>query len=95
MDGYRALVCTHDGRLRVRSRRGWDMTDRVPELALVLLLRRFPKTGWYGPQGVAASRSMTKTQLYASTVAKRLLATVEDDNDPSNTWSKWATQKNC
>jgi hypothetical protein len=59
------------------------------------LLRRFPKTGWYGPQGVPASRSMTKTQLYASTVAKHMLATVEDDNDPSNTWSKWATHKNC
>jgi hypothetical protein len=59
------------------------------------LLRRFPKTGWYGPQGVAASTSMTKSQLYASTVAKRMLATVQDDNDPSNTWSKWATQKHC
>src|SRR5690349_9524334 len=32
-DGFRALVCTHGGRLRVRSRRGWDMTSRVPELA--------------------------------------------------------------
>ena len=55
------------------------------------LLRRFPQTGWYGPQGVAASRSMTKSQLYASTVAKRMLATVQDENDPNNTsWSKWA-----
>jgi bifunctional non-homologous end joining protein LigD len=36
LDGYRALVCTHGGHLRVRSRRGWDMTERVPELALVL-----------------------------------------------------------
>jgi len=32
-DGFRALVCTHGGRLRVRSRRGWDMTSRIPELA--------------------------------------------------------------
>jgi bifunctional non-homologous end joining protein LigD len=31
-DGFRAIVSTIDG-LRVRSRRGWDMTDRVPELA--------------------------------------------------------------
>jgi len=32
LDDVRALVCTHDG-LRVRSRRGWDMSDRLPELA--------------------------------------------------------------
>jgi bifunctional non-homologous end joining protein LigD len=32
-DGFRALICTHGGRLRVRSRRGWDMTARIPELA--------------------------------------------------------------
>ncbi len=31
-DGFRALVDTRDG-FRVRSRRGWDMTDRLPELA--------------------------------------------------------------
>ena len=31
-DGFRALVSTLD-RLRVRSRRGWDMTERLPELA--------------------------------------------------------------
>jgi bifunctional non-homologous end joining protein LigD len=31
-DGFRALVST-EGRLRVRSRRGWDMTHAVPELA--------------------------------------------------------------
>jgi bifunctional non-homologous end joining protein LigD len=30
-DGFRALVSTMDG-LRVRSRRGWDMTERLPEL---------------------------------------------------------------
>ncbi len=30
-DGFRALVST-EGRLRVRSRRGWDMTDLIPEL---------------------------------------------------------------
>jgi bifunctional non-homologous end joining protein LigD len=30
-DGFRALVCTHDG-LRVRSRRRWDMSALVPEL---------------------------------------------------------------
>jgi bifunctional non-homologous end joining protein LigD len=32
-DGFRALVSTVDGRLVVRSRRRWDMTDLVPELA--------------------------------------------------------------
>jgi bifunctional non-homologous end joining protein LigD len=31
-DGFRAIVSTEDG-LRVRSRRGWDMSDRLPELA--------------------------------------------------------------
>ena len=31
-DGFRALVSTVDG-LRVRSRRGWNMTGLVPELA--------------------------------------------------------------
>jgi bifunctional non-homologous end joining protein LigD len=31
-DGFRAIVSTEDG-LRVRSRRGWDMTNRLPELA--------------------------------------------------------------
>src|SRR4051812_4137184 len=31
-DGFRAIVSTIDG-LRVRSRRGWNMTERLPELA--------------------------------------------------------------
>jgi bifunctional non-homologous end joining protein LigD len=31
-DGFRAIVST-DGRYVVRSRRGWDMADLVPELA--------------------------------------------------------------
>ena len=31
-DGFRALVSTERG-LEVRSRRGWDMSERVPELA--------------------------------------------------------------
>jgi ATP-dependent DNA ligase len=31
-DGFRALVSTEEG-LLVRSRRGWNMTDRLPELA--------------------------------------------------------------
>jgi ATP-dependent DNA ligase len=30
-DGFRALVSTIDG-LRIRSRRGWDMTPLLPEL---------------------------------------------------------------
>ena len=30
-DGFRAVVSTEDG-LRVRSRRGWRMTSRLPEL---------------------------------------------------------------
>jgi bifunctional non-homologous end joining protein LigD len=31
-DGFRAIVATEDG-LEVRSRRGWNMTDLLPELA--------------------------------------------------------------
>jgi ATP-dependent DNA ligase len=31
-DGFQAIVST-EGPLRVRSRRGWDMTERVPFLA--------------------------------------------------------------
>src|SRR5919202_74812 len=31
-DGFRALVSTEE-RLHVRSRRGWDMSERLPELA--------------------------------------------------------------
>jgi hypothetical protein len=31
-DGYRAIVSTEGAPLRVRSRRGWKMTDLVPEL---------------------------------------------------------------
>jgi bifunctional non-homologous end joining protein LigD len=31
-DGFRALLSTENG-LRLRSRRGWDMTSLVPELA--------------------------------------------------------------
>ena len=31
-DGFRGLVSTEDG-LRVRSRRGWNMTELLPELA--------------------------------------------------------------
>ncbi len=30
-DGFRAIVSTEDG-LRVRSRRGWNMTAMLPEL---------------------------------------------------------------
>ena len=32
-DGFRALVSTEGAPLRVRSRRGWDMTPFVPELS--------------------------------------------------------------
>ena len=35
LDGFRAMVCTHDG-FRARSRRGWDMTPLLPELAAAL-----------------------------------------------------------
>ena len=36
LDGFRCLVCTHGGRFRARSRRGWDMTKLLPEVAAAL-----------------------------------------------------------
>jgi bifunctional non-homologous end joining protein LigD len=36
LDGFRCLVCINGGRFRARSRRGWDMTSLLPELAFAL-----------------------------------------------------------
>jgi bifunctional non-homologous end joining protein LigD len=36
LDGFRCLVCTHGDRFRAKSRRGWDMTTKLPELGLSL-----------------------------------------------------------
>ena len=36
LDGFRCLICTHAGRFQARSRRGWEMSDRLPELRDVL-----------------------------------------------------------
>src|SRR6476620_8299560 len=36
LDGFRCFVCTHGSRFRAKSRRGWDMTAKLPELALSL-----------------------------------------------------------
>jgi len=47
-DGFRALVSTLDG-LTVRSRRGWNMTKLVPELAK-------PPRGVYDGELVASMR---------------------------------------
>jgi bifunctional non-homologous end joining protein LigD len=35
LDGFRCLGCSHDG-FRARSRRGWNMTPLLPELARTL-----------------------------------------------------------
>lgn len=35
LDGFRCLVCTHDG-ARACSRRGWDMTELLLDLVDVL-----------------------------------------------------------
>src|SRR5437870_2331411 len=40
LDGWRALVAVQDGRVSVRSRRGSDLTDSVPELQCLTTLRR-------------------------------------------------------
>src|SRR5438046_2856299 len=36
LDGFRCIVCTHGGRFRARSRRGWNMSDLLPEFATAL-----------------------------------------------------------
>jgi bifunctional non-homologous end joining protein LigD len=36
LDGFRCLTCTHGGRFRARSRRGWNMTNLLPEMATSL-----------------------------------------------------------
>src|SRR4051795_12298075 len=36
LDGFRCLACTHGRRVRLRRRRGWDMTRQLPELAEAL-----------------------------------------------------------
>lgn len=45
-DGFRGLLST-EGRFRVRSRRGWDMTELIPELA------SFPVYGTFDGELVA------------------------------------------
>src|SRR4051812_3449449 len=45
-DGFRAIVSTESG-LRIRSRRGWDMTELLPELA------SFPAFGTFDGELVA------------------------------------------
>ena len=45
-DGFRGLLTT-EGRFRVRSRRGWDMTELVPELST------FPVYGTFDGELVA------------------------------------------
>jgi bifunctional non-homologous end joining protein LigD len=36
LDGFRCLACTHGGTFRARSRRGWMMSELLPELAAAL-----------------------------------------------------------
>ena len=36
LDGFRCLVCTHQG-FRARSRRGWDMSHLLPEFRRILV----------------------------------------------------------
>jgi bifunctional non-homologous end joining protein LigD len=40
-DGFRAVVSTETEPLRVRSRRGWDMTPLVPELSALPIAATF------------------------------------------------------
>jgi len=36
LEGFNCLACTHSGRVRIRSRRGRDMTAQLPKLAAAL-----------------------------------------------------------
>jgi bifunctional non-homologous end joining protein LigD len=36
LDGFRCLTCTHGGRFRAVSRRGWDMSGLLPWLGRLL-----------------------------------------------------------
>src|SRR4051812_41191458 len=48
-DGFRCLLSSEDG-VRARSRRGWDMTDQLPEFA------NFPVYGTFDGELVAFDR---------------------------------------
>lgn len=51
-DGFRAIVSTEGGPLRVRSRRGWDMTPLVPELSALPIAATFDgELVAFGPDG--------------------------------------------
>jgi bifunctional non-homologous end joining protein LigD len=51
-DGFRAIVSTEGGALRVRSRRAWDMTPLVPELAALPVAATFDgELVAFGPDG--------------------------------------------
>jgi bifunctional non-homologous end joining protein LigD len=51
-DGFRAIVSTETEPLRVRSRRGWDMTALVPELsALPISATLDGELAAFGPEG--------------------------------------------
>jgi bifunctional non-homologous end joining protein LigD len=62
-DGFRALVSTVDG-LKVRSRRGWNMTEALPELRACL-------TGWCST--VSSSRSTRAGDPHFPLLSKRIL----------------------
>jgi hypothetical protein len=51
-DGFRALASNEGAPLRVRSRRGWDMTNLVPELtALLFAVTLDGELVAFGPDG--------------------------------------------
>jgi ATP-dependent DNA ligase len=56
-DGFRAIVSTESG-LRVRSRRGWNMTELLPELAALPVSATLDgELVAFGPDGCLTSRS--------------------------------------
>jgi hypothetical protein len=59
-DGFRAIVSTEGTPLRVRSRRGWDMTELVPELGALPVAGTFSRQSAITPATVSNSCSPLK-----------------------------------
>jgi hypothetical protein len=80
LDGFRLLVCTHAG-FRARSRRGWDMTPLLPELAAVLPADTSNSTGARGARRDGTPRLPPPLHGagWKAEVAPDLLEGVDDD----------------
>jgi bifunctional non-homologous end joining protein LigD len=85
-DGFRAIVSTEGAPLRIRSRRGWNMTDLVPELsALPVTATIDDELVAFGPDGspdfpLLCERMLMRRPGIAVTYMAFDLLTVDGDN---------------